>query len=155
MVGRPQKIRKITGAPTVPGFKPCGQGRRRNGQRGRHRHDDILLLFEEYESMRLLDYEGHNQTDAAELMQVSRPTLTRIYQRARKKVAQAFVEGRELKFEGGKVHYETEWYECTCCKSIFNTPENGSDENKKMECPLCGNHEIIVYHKSDTLMAED
>lgn len=155
MIGRPQKIRKIAGAPSVSGFSPCGQARRGRGRRRGHQQADILLLFEEYESIRLLDYEGHNQTDAAELMHVSRPTLTRIYQRARKKVAQAFIEGSTIKFEGGKVHYETEWYQCTQCKSIFNIPENGSENNRKLECPLCGSHEIVVYHESDTLMAED
>ena len=155
MVGRPQKIRKIAGAPTVSGFNPCAQGRHRRGRHASRINDDILLLFEEYESIRLLDYEGNNQTDAAEQMHVSRPTLTRIYQRARKKVAQAFIEGRTIKFEGGKVHYETEWYQCTQCKTVFNIPENGTAENKEMACPLCASEALVVYHDPDSLMAEE
>ena len=95
MVGRPQKIRKIAGAPSVEGFIPKGprRGRQFRGRgRFRRHEEDIFLLFEEYESIRLLDYEGLNQTEASEQMNVSRPTLTRIYQRARQKVAKAFIE---------------------------------------------------------------
>ncbi len=155
MVGRPQKIRKIAGAPTLSGFRPCGPRRHRGGHHSGRMQEHIMLLFEEYESIRLLDYEGNNQTDAAELMHVSRPTLTRIYQRARQKVAQAFIEGRPIKFEGGNVHYETEWYQCTSCRSVFNIPQNATDTTSSMECPLCGQTEIIVYHNPDNLMTEE
>jgi len=52
------------------------------------------LNFDEYETIRLLDYEGLMQEEAAERMNVSRPTLTRIYENARKTMAKAFVEGK-------------------------------------------------------------
>ncbi|MFA6831014.1 MAG: DUF134 domain-containing protein [Bacteroidaceae bacterium] len=157
MVGRPQKIRKIAGAPLVEGFVPKGhRGRQcRRGTKCRKQQEMILLLFEEYESIRLLDYVGLNQTEAAEQMNVSRPTLTRIYQRARQKVAKAFIEGCVLRFEGGKVNYKTEWYQCIDCQSIFNISDKRQEMDEKLICPLCSGSEIVVYHEADSLMADE
>jgi len=63
------------------------------------------LLFDEYEVVRLLDYEGKQQSEAAELMMVSRPTLTRIYMEARRKIATAIVEGCQLRITGGNTDF--------------------------------------------------
>ncbi len=158
MVGRPQKIRKIAGAPSVEGFIPKGprRGRQLRGRgRFRRHEEDIFLLFEEYESIRLLDYEGLNQTAASEQMHVSRPTLTRIYQRARQKVAKAFIEGRVIRFEGGKVNFKAEWYQCTDCESIFNISEKKQEVMEEVMCPLCSGSKIIVYHAADSLMDDE
>lgn len=157
MVGRPQKIRKIAGAPSVEGFVPKGhRGQRFRGRsRCRRQQEIILLLFEEYESIRLLDYEGLNQTESAEKMNISRPTLTRIYQRARQKVAKAFIEGCALSFEGGKVNYKTEWYQCIDCQSIFNISDKRQEIIEEVTCPLCSGSEIVVYHKADSLMDDE
>jgi len=157
MVGRPQKIRKIAGAPSIEGFDPKGhRGRQCRGRRNcRRQEETILLLFEEYESIRLLDYKGLNQTESAQEMQVSRPTLTRIYQRARQKVAKAFIEGCPISFEGGKVNYKTEWYQCTDCQSIFNISDKHQKMIKEVTCPLCSGNKIIVYHEADSLMEEE
>ncbi len=66
----------------------------------------VSLLFDEYEAIRLLDYEGMNQDQAALQMNISRPTLTRIYEKARKTIAQALVEGNMIVIEGGNVQFE-------------------------------------------------
>ena len=79
----------------MQGFKPYGIPR--------HLLSSVSLLFDEYEAIRLLDYEGMNQDVAAEQMNVSRPTLTRIYEKARKTIAQALVEGKMITIEGGNV----------------------------------------------------
>ena len=65
------------------------------GVRGR-KTNEVILHLEEYEAIRLLDYQNLTQEEAAVYMDVSRPTLTRIYEEARNKVATAFVEGRDL-----------------------------------------------------------
>jgi predicted DNA-binding protein (UPF0251 family) len=62
------------------------------GVRGR-KSNEVILRLEEYEAIRLLDYQNLTQEQAAVHMDVSRPTLTRIYEEARNKVATAFVEG--------------------------------------------------------------
>ena len=87
-MSRQKKPRIIQGIPKVTVFKP--QGVKIDP------HDEVQLLLEEYESIRLCDYEDLFQEEAAERMGVSRPTLTRIYDRARKKVAKAFTEGKPI-----------------------------------------------------------
>ena len=58
--------------------------------------EEVILQYDEYEVIRLLDYEGILQEQAAEKMNISRPTLTRIYENARKTIAKAFVEGKMI-----------------------------------------------------------
>ncbi len=98
-MGRCKQSRLIFSTPSVAGFRPYG----RCGRRG----ECITLLFDEYEAVRLLDYEGRQQVEAADLMKVSRPTLTRIYMEARKKMAQSMVEGRPLVITGGNPDFST------------------------------------------------
>ena len=56
----------------------------------------MLLGYDEYEVVRLLDYEGLSQEQCAEKMAVSRPTVTRMYEDARRKIADALVNGRDI-----------------------------------------------------------
>ena len=133
MIGRPIKTRKVAGTPKVAGFNPYGQNK------GEAFKDTIFLLYEEYEALRLCDYEDYNQTKAAEKMKVSRPTFTRIYMRARHKIAKAFVEGHSIHIEGGKVSYDNAWYKCNECNSIFNNPNL---LNESIRCPLCNSLNI-------------
>jgi len=80
--------------------------------------EPVILLFEEYESIRLSDYEGLTQEQAAERMKVSRPTFTRIYEKARRSIAQAFVEGKAIFIEGGNFQTDDFWYRCDSCKKL-------------------------------------
>lgn len=115
---------------------PMIKGMSVTGVRGR-KSNEVFMLLEEYEAIRLLDYQMLNQEQAAEHMQVSRPTLTRIYEEARKKVASAFVEGRDIVFRGGMVAFTEEWHKCNQCKSRFSL----SGEEKPI-CPECGSSEV-------------
>ena len=72
----------------MEGFKPFGVPI--------NKIEPVILLFEEYEVLRLLDYLGMTQLEAASEMAVSRPTLTRIYEKARRTIAEAFVEGKAI-----------------------------------------------------------
>ena len=80
--------------------------------------EPAILLFEEYESMRLADYLGLTQEQAAEKMNVSRPTFTRIYEKTRRTIAQAFVEGKAIFIEGGNYHTDDCWYKCEHCMKL-------------------------------------
>ncbi|WP_244834978.1 NifB/NifX family molybdenum-iron cluster-binding protein [Clostridium sp. BJN0001] len=62
---------------------------------------EILLSIEEYEAIRLIDYDGKTQADAASHMSVSRTTIQALYTEARKKISRFLVEGTLLKIEGG------------------------------------------------------
>ena len=113
---RPKQDRKISHPPLMQGFKPYGI---------QHiTKSSLSLLFDEYESIRLLDYEGMTQEQAAEKMDVSRPTLTRIYEKARKTLATAFVEGKIILIEGGNVQFEKQWFRCKRCFKLVGGLEN-------------------------------
>ena len=137
-MSRPHKTRKITQPPTVSGFKPYG------GTKSQQGSEVVFLLHEEYETLRLSDYEKCNHLRAAQIMQVSRPTFTRIYIAAREKIAKAFVEGRQIIIEGGKIEYDKDWFACKSCGCAFN---------KQMEvpcnCPLCGSDDINQYNSDN------
>ena len=61
-----------------------------------HVKPPVFMTYEEFEALRLVDYEGLTQEEAGKRMGVSRGTVWRALTSARKKVAQMLVEGREL-----------------------------------------------------------
>lgn len=130
-MSRPKIIRKVAEKPRISGLKPYGTSC------SAKKSDAIFLLYEEYEALRLCDYDGYNQCDASRQMGVSRPTLTRICMSARKKVSIAIVEGRQLIIEGGKVEIDNEWMKCDYCHCFFVKLH---DENAI--CPLCGSNKV-------------
>jgi predicted DNA-binding protein (UPF0251 family) len=65
-----------------------------------------VLALDEYEAIRLADLEGLYQEQAAERMNVSRPTFGRILATAHRKVAEALVFGHTLRIEGGTIRVE-------------------------------------------------
>lgn len=109
-MSRPKQNRKVCAPPKMSGYKPFGIPRTEL--------DSVTLHIDEYEAIRLLDYEGLMQEEAAVLMEVSRPTLTRIYNQARRTVAQAFVEGKMILIEGGNVSFDEEWFRCRRCHKL-------------------------------------
>jgi len=67
--------------------------------------DHLLLPLDGYEAIRLADYEGLQQEEVARRLGVSRPTVSRILDAARRTVAAALVEGRGLLIQGGPVRF--------------------------------------------------
>ena len=59
------------------------------------------MTIDEYETIRLLDKEGYSQEQCAVSMQIARTTVQRIYEIARKKIADALIDGHPLRIEGG------------------------------------------------------
>lgn len=90
---RPVKPRHVCILPDHDAFGPVGIPKR-NLQR-------INLSVDEIETIRLLDYEGYTQAEAAEQMNVARTTIQRIYNEARQKIADFFVNGKMLTIGGG------------------------------------------------------
>jgi predicted DNA-binding protein (UPF0251 family) len=88
--GRPMKPRWIGVRPEVGRFYPS----ERIG--GGPRRQPVLMSYDEVEALRLVDYQGLTQEDAAQRMMVSRGTVWRCLDSARRKVATMLVEGREL-----------------------------------------------------------
>ncbi|MCK9156394.1 MAG: DUF134 domain-containing protein [Paludibacteraceae bacterium] len=100
---RPKQCRRVKCPPEAKGFRPiaCGCVRKK---------EIVKLQIDEYEAIRLIDYEGLSQEDAARKMQVSRPTLTRVYDSARKTIAQALVDNKQLIIDEGNVEFYGEWH---------------------------------------------
>jgi len=73
--------------------------------------DLIRLNLDELEAIRLVDLEGLYQEQAADKMQVSRPTLARILESGRRKVAEALVHGKGLVIGGGPVEVSPKPFE--------------------------------------------
>ena len=61
--------------------------------------EEAVLDMDEVEAIRLADYEGLYHEDAAQKMNVSRATFGRILNGARRKVADAIINGKALKIE--------------------------------------------------------
>jgi len=135
-MSRPKQHRTIFEPPMMQGYKPFGIPL--------HSSSAVKLLYDEYEAIRLLDYIGMNQAQAAEQMKVSRPTLTRIYEKARKTIAGAFVEGKIILIEGGEVSFDKQWFRCKRCYKLVAGLENHTRCNN---CPLFSQDELIPINE--------
>ncbi|MDN7023354.1 DUF134 domain-containing protein [Methanoculleus sp. FWC-SCC1] len=91
--GRPRVQRTIEGGSTYRCYAPLC---RTNGQE----HEVVLLLPEEVEVLRLVDLEGLEQEAAATMLGVSRKTAWRDLHEARRKVADALVNGKTIGIAG-------------------------------------------------------
>ena len=85
--GRPMKPRIISFEPREMAFGPIPLPTARN---------PIIMGLDEYEAFRLIYYEGLKQEEAAERMGVSRGTIWRCLENARRKIAAMFAERRSL-----------------------------------------------------------
>lgn len=92
---RPKKPRWVRFDPEVTYFKPRGVPL--------SELDEVVLSVEELEALRLADFKNLDQTEAAKKMRTSQSTLNRILALAHQKVAEALIEGKAIKIEGGKV----------------------------------------------------
>ncbi len=90
---RPQKPRNICHMPKYLVFGPKGH-RANNAAK-------ITMMLDELETIRLIDYLGYNQEEAALQMNVARTTVQRIYNDARKKLSDSLIEGKMIVIEGG------------------------------------------------------
>lgn len=127
---RRRRLRKVVAPPNFKGFKPYGNTKK-NPQK-------VELLYEEYEAIKLADYNLMSHVEACVLMGVSRPTFARIYESARRKIAQALVGSREIVAVYGNVYFDKYWYKCSQCVARFNFPIPEEDKH----CPLCHSNEI-------------
>jgi len=57
----------------------------------------IIIYADEIEALRLVDYEGLNQEEAAASMGISRGTIWRLLQSGRKKIVAMVIEHKQLR----------------------------------------------------------
>ncbi|MCK4808827.1 MAG: DUF134 domain-containing protein, partial [Candidatus Aenigmarchaeota archaeon] len=90
---RPRLCRRVGFQPDVTYFKPAGI-----------RKTDLeesILAVDEFEAVRLKDLECLGQDECAKRMDISQPTFHRLILSARKKIADAIVNGKAIKISGG------------------------------------------------------
>lgn len=119
--------RRIASPPRFGSYKPSGIPR--------STLDQTAITLDEFEAFRLADYEGHDHLEASIQMQISRPTFSRLIEKARSKIAHAVVDGLELVIEGGNIDFSNGMHRCRDCgeeqihainKAIDDCPECGS-----------------------------
>ena len=97
-MSRPKKFRCVNCRPDASYFKPRGIPL--------FELEEVCLSLDEVEALRLCDLEGRYQEEAAREMKVSRATLGRIVNEARRKVAEALIKGKALKIETNDIPKE-------------------------------------------------
>lgn len=117
----------------MEGYKPFGIPMRNL--------ESEVLLFEEFEAIRLADYENLTQEEAAKKMEISRPTFTRLYDKARKTIARAFIEGKAIIIQGGHFVTENYWYKCQECLETMIT------QKPAHQCRNCDSENITQINK--------
>ncbi len=128
-VPRPRQHRYIHSSFSFNYFKPCSTCLQDTGE--------VVLKMEEMESIRLKDYLGMNQQDAADHMKVSQPTFHRILIEARKKIGCALVCGKAIRIHGGT--YEMGMnplrkFQCSDCQHIWEVMHG---TGRPRDCPMC------------------
>lgn len=93
---RPVRCRRIEKIPAYRSFSPDDISA----------PESVCMTVDEYEALRLLDNEGLTQESCAARMNIARTTVTAIYDSARKKVADALVNGKRLLITGGCCEFE-------------------------------------------------
>ena len=89
---RPRKFKKVCTLPQIKEYGPIYNS---------HETECIIMSVEEYETIRLMDFEGLNQQQSSKLMGVARSAIQRLYDTARKKLADSLINGKTLKIQGG------------------------------------------------------
>lgn len=132
-MGRPSKKRNVAYNPNVSYFKPRGIPMKELSE--------SRLTVDECEAIRLADYEGLSHESAGEMMGVSRATFGRIIEQARKVVADALINGKAIRIEGGSYRFvEAErWFACKVCRHRWVEPCGTGPPGA---CPECGKPEV-------------
>lgn len=103
----------------------------------------IDLNLDEYEAIRLADNLGCDHTEASAIMGISRPTFTRLLNRARQKMASFLTNGGSLDIIGGSVLFSGNVYCCKDCHRPFKW-----EEKEAPRCTRCGGTNILKAQPS-------
>ena len=128
---RPQDNRIVLEPPLFSEFKPLGI----KGQD----LEQVQLALDEFEAFRLADHNGLTHAEAADEMGISRPTFSRLIEKARKKIADFIIQGKLLTIDGGSVHFRNNIIRCQRCGHMFKI----NISNTISECPACHSKHLI------------
>jgi len=136
---RPKKDRLVAFNPKINYFKPRGIPVLDL--------DEVCLTVDEREAIRLADLLGLSHAEAGERMGVSRATFGRIIQRARKVLADAIINGKAVRVEGGNYQL-VETMRTFVCHRCNHTWEEPFGTGRPDGCSACGGDE---YHRATTI----
>ncbi|MGM0666792.1 MAG: DUF134 domain-containing protein [Bacteroidota bacterium] len=128
---RPKSDRIVYEPPIYTEFKPVGS-------RGQNL-EVIDLSLDEFEALRLADQKAMSHAEAAEEMEISRSTFTRLIEQARKKLADFIIHGKLLSINGGNVHFRNNIIKCQSCGHMFKISFN----QMITECPVCKSTNLL------------
>ena len=136
---RPPKPRRIGFIPDATYFKPAGIPMRAL--------EEVCISMEEAEAVRLKDLESLDQEASAIKMNISRPTFQRVLASSRQKIADALLNGKAIRIEGGNFEIAMRRFRCINghewdlpSETIANTPQF---------CPTCNTSSIVTSQASE------
>ncbi len=138
---RPRRRRWVWNTPSVTYYKPAGIPKASL--------EEVVLTVDELEAIRLCDLENLSQQESAEKMNISQPTFNRILNSAKNKIADAIVNGKAIRIEGGV--YEMAFGKgrgrgpyaagpggvCKCPNCGYEQPHAPGQPCTQLICPKC------------------
>ena len=94
-MARPTRSRRICKEPLCSVFYPVGNATEL----------DVVLSLDEFETIRLIDFDRLTHKECASSMDISRTTVTELYESARFKLSDALVNGKRLLIQGGNYRF--------------------------------------------------
>ena len=118
-MARPKRCRRICTEPDFDAFVPAGIPCA----------ETVTLTLEEYETIRLIDLENCTHQQCAQQMDISRTTVTELYEKARYKIADSLIGGKRLVISGGDYRLCNGSAAFCCHKRCWENPaDNGSSD---------------------------
>ena len=139
-MGRLPKCRRVAFMPGISYFKPAGIPARIL--------EEVRLSVEEAEAIRLKDLEGLEQEECAERMHISRPTFHRVLGAGRQKVADALLNGKALRIEGGNFEMAMRRFGCANGHE-WDAPFEAIVAEPPSLCPTCSSPGILTGPMSE------
>ena len=133
-MARPVKWRRVACIPEVTHFRPAGVPAQILAE--------VFLSMEEAEAIRLRDLESLEQEECAEKMSISRPTFHRVLESARRKVADALLNGKAIRIEGGNFEMALQRFQCGNGHE-WEVPFESLINVAPQVCPDCNNPDIV------------
>jgi predicted DNA-binding protein (UPF0251 family) len=104
--------------------------------------DEVRLSVEEAEALRLKDLEGLDQEQCASEMNISKPTFHRVLESARRKVADALLNGKAIHIDGGNFELAERRFRCPEGHE-WGVPFEEMITAPPLTCPQCQNPNIF------------
>ena len=133
-MGRPLLWRRVNFIPPITYFKPAGVPLTAL--------QEVCLSVEEAEAIRLKDLEGLEQEECAQRMSVSRSTFARVLASARQKMADALLNGKAIRIEGGNFEMALSRFRCINGHE-WNVPFQVMINTPPQFCPTCNTPSIM------------